>query len=105
MTDRHGGGLGRDAGGRRRRRVVDPAAACPRPGGGAAWDPAETAANFAGWPEQSGSRSGEITLVLVSQVSGGLLRGEDPSPQAIQHEAPIAALEEIGPRDPIEGML
>src|SRR4051812_6611839 len=105
MTDRRGGGLGRDAGGRRRRRVVDPAAACPRPGGGAAWDPAETAANVAGWPEQAGSRSGEFTITLVNQVCRALYMGEDPRLQAVQHEAAMAALEEIGPRDPIEAML
>src|SRR4051794_1366180 len=105
MTDRHGGGLGRDADGRRRRRVADPAAARPRPKEGAVKDLDKLVANVAGWSEQAGSRSGEFTLVLANQVTRALFMSEDPKLAAVQHEAAMAALEEIGPRDPIEGML
>ena len=68
-------------------------------------DPREQAKRLAGWPEQAGSRSGEFTITLVNQVCRALYMGEDPRLQAVQHEAAMAALEEIGPRDPIEAML
>ena len=94
--DEHG--LGVDADGRRRRKVAGPE---PR----SSDDPREQAKRLAGWPEQAGSRSGEFTITLVNQVARALHMGEDPRLQAVQLEAAMAALEEIGPRDPIEGML
>jgi hypothetical protein len=68
-------------------------------------DPREVAAKQADWPAQSGSRSGEFTFILANQVCRALVEAEDPRLRAVQHEAALAALEEIGPRDPIEGML
>jgi hypothetical protein len=98
MKRRDEHGLGVDADGRRRRKVAGPE---PRSGD----DPREQARRLAGWPEQAGSRSGEFTITLVNQVCRALYMGEDPRLQAVQFEAAAAALEEIGPRDPIEGML
>jgi hypothetical protein len=70
-------------------------------------DPRAAAAQLEGDASQSGSKSGEFTLTLVNQMCHGLWTGRDPDPRmvSVTYEAAIAAVEEIQPRNPIEGML
>src|SRR4051794_23717872 len=69
--------------------------------------PRELAAALNGGPRLSGSGSGDFTLHLLDQALKAACYGRNPEPgfAALRRAAIAAALKDIAPRDPLEGML